>query len=78
MDVIWTYRARQRLKEIYHYIAEDQRGNAAKWIDRIIKRGDSTREKPWMGRMVPEYKDDTIREILQGDYRIIYHPVSTS
>ena len=72
MDVIWTHRARRRLQEIYDYIANDQPQNAEKWINHLIERGHKTAEQPWMGRMVPEYEEETIREVLQGDYRIIY------
>ena len=72
MDVIWTHRARRRLKEIYDYIAQDQLQNAEKWIDRVIKRCDYTAEEPWLGRVVPEYEEENIREVLQGDYLIFY------
>ena len=72
MEVIWTDRARLRLKENYDYIAQDQQQNARNWVDRLIKRGDDIGEQPWAGRRVPEYDEDTIREVFQGDYRVIY------
>ena len=72
MEVIWTERARYRLREIYDHIAKDQPRNAVRWVDQLIKRGDSVGDQPWVGRMVPEYQDETIREVFQGDYRIIY------
>lgn len=72
MKVVWTRRAKFRLQEILEYIAEDQPRNAEHWVDRLIERGDSVGDQPMMGRMVPEYHDDTIRELLEGDYRIIY------
>lgn len=78
MDVLWTDRARLRLKEIYDYIALDQPGNASHWVGRLIKRGDSIGDQPWAGRRVPEYEDDTIREVFLGDYRIIYEITSSS
>jgi toxin ParE1/3/4 len=72
MDVIWTHRAKRRLKEIKDYIAQDQPQNAEKWIDRILERGNNLVEQPRIGRIVPEYEVKTIREVLLGDYRIIY------
>ena len=69
MDVIWTDRVRFRLKEIYDYIARDQPQNARNWVDQLIKRGDSVGEQSWAGRQVPEYEEETIREVFQGDYR---------
>lgn len=76
MDVIWTDRARLRLKEINAYIARDQPRNAKQWVDRLIKRGDAVGEQPWAGRTVPEYEEETIREVFLGDYRIIYEIAS--
>lgn len=72
MRVIWTPRAQQRLQEIHDYIAQDQPANARRWIERILMRGEQLGEQPRSGRVVPEYQRETIREIFEGDYRIIY------
>ena len=72
MKVAWTRRSLYRLRQILDYIAKDQPRNAAHFVDRLIQRGDSIGEQPRRGRVVPEYQDDTIREVLDGDYRIIY------
>lgn len=72
MRVAWTQRAMYRLQQILAYIAQDQPGNAERFVNRLIDRGDSLGEQPRSGRMVPEYRDRTIREVSEGDYRIIY------
>lgn len=72
MKVVWTLRAKYRLQQILEYIAEDQPVNAERWVNKLIDRGDSLQELPERGRMVPEYYDPEIREILEGAYRIIY------
>ena len=72
MRVVWTARARRHLQEIYDYIAADQPENATRWAARVLARGEQIGEQPRTGRVVPEYKRDTIREIFEGDYRIIY------
>ena len=72
MDVVWTHRARQRLVDVYDYIAQDQPQNARNWLTRLIEHADSIGDQPWIGRKVPEYDNDVIREIFEGDYRIIY------
>lgn len=72
MKVVWTRRARYRLQQILEYIAEDQPVNAERWVNMLIDRGDSLKDLPERGRMVPEYHDPEIREILEGAYRIIY------
>jgi toxin ParE1/3/4 len=72
MKVIWTPRAQQRLQEIHDHIAKDQPGNATRWIASVLDRGEQIGDQPRSGRVVPEYQRETIREILEGDYRIIY------
>jgi plasmid stabilization system protein ParE len=72
MKVIWTPRAQQRLQEIHNHIAQDQPGNATRWIARVLDRGEQIADQPRSGRMVPEYGRETVRETFEGDYRIIY------
>ncbi len=72
IKVVWTYRARGRLQDIYEKIAEDQPSNADQFLDQLIERGDSLTEQHFRGRMVPEYENPTIREVFEGEYRIIY------
>lgn len=72
MKVIWTPRAQQRLQELYDHIAQDQPINADRWIVRMLDRGEQIGDQPRSGRIVPEDQRDTVREIFEGDYRIIY------
>lgn len=72
MRVVWTARAQLRLQEIHDYIAQDQPLNAQRMINRLISRGDQIGRHPRSGRIVPEYRQDDIREIIEGAYRIIY------
>lgn len=72
MKVIWTPRAQQRLQELHDYIAEDQPINATRFVERLLSRGEQIGDQPRSGRVVPEYQRETIREVLEGDYRLIY------
>ena len=72
MRVVWTERALLRLQQIQGYIAEDQPKNAQRWIARLLDRGDSLSDQPHRGRPVPEYPVAEVREVREGDYRIIY------
>lgn len=72
MRVVWTERALLRLQQIQDYIAEDQPKNAQRWITRLFDRGDSLIDQPHRGRPVPEYPNAEVREVREGDYRIIY------
>ena len=72
MKVIWSREAIERLKEIDAYISQDAPENAARFIDRLLSRGDQLGEFPHSGRKVPEYGLDDYREVIEGSYRIIY------
>ena len=72
MNVVWTERALLRLQHIQNYIAEDQPANALAWVNRVLERGDTLSDQPHRGRPVPEYPTAEVREVREGDYRIIY------
>ena len=72
MKVIWTPLAQRRLQEIHDYIAKEQPVNARRWMERVLSHGERIGEQPRIGRLVPEYQRETIREVFEGDYRIIY------
>lgn len=72
MKVVWTAEAIERLKEIDAYISQDAPATAAHFIDLLLKRGDSLAEFPQSGRKVPEYDLEDYRELIEGNYRIIY------
>ena len=72
MEVAWTRRSIYRLEQILEHIAKDQPDDAMRFINRLVERGESVGQQFRRGRVVPEYQDDTIREIFEGDYRIIY------
>jgi len=42
-------------------------------VDRLTRRSQQISAYPLSGRIVPEYEIDTIREVIEGPYRIIYH-----
>ncbi|NJK87586.1 MAG: type II toxin-antitoxin system RelE/ParE family toxin [Bacteroidales bacterium] len=37
-----------------------------------MSKGSDLIENPFIGRIVPEFSDPTIRELIEGNYRIIY------
>jgi plasmid stabilization system protein ParE len=72
MKVIWTPLAIERLQEIDAYISQDSPANAANFISLPFERGDSLAEFPNSGRKVPEYDREDYRELIEGNYRIMY------
>jgi addiction module RelE/StbE family toxin len=71
--VIWSDPAKKDLRQIFDYISKDSIHYAREVIDELITKTDDLEEFPNMGRMVPEIKDTSIREIVIYSYRIIYH-----
>jgi addiction module RelE/StbE family toxin len=72
VKIIWTQRSLTDLKSIAEYISKDSVKYASLTIDRIINVTKYIVPNPRIGRMVPETKNDKIREIIFGNYRIIY------
>ncbi len=72
MKIIWSPLAIDRTTEIAEYIAMDNPPAAKKWIDLIFQEVESLVSSPQMGRVVPEIGSKQIRELIIGNYRIIY------
>jgi toxin ParE1/3/4 len=72
MAVIWSRRAREDLAAIFRFIASDDRAAAARWVARLIERGESLAALPRTGRVVPELGRGDLRELVVRTYRIVY------
>ena len=70
--ISWTALAIEDLRNIYDYILKDSKIYADRIIEKIISRVDQLANFPKSGRVVPEFENDSIRELIQGNYRIIY------
>lgn len=68
----WSELSFERITEIGNYIALDAPVAADKWIDEILSKEVMILANPNIGRMVPEYKSKMIRELIVGNYRLIY------
>lgn len=72
MRVHWTQNAVNHLTSIYEYISLNSHTYAKSMVDRITRRSEQLAAQPKSGRMVPEYYQDDIREVIEKPYRIIY------
>lgn len=72
MRVRFSDEALAKLRAIHAYIAQDSPKNAAGMIDRITRCAERTGDVPRLGRKVPEYNLDTLRQAMERPYRIIY------
>lgn len=72
MKIQWTEPALSDLENIRDYISRDSEYYAARFIERIIEAVEGLEKLPKMGRSVPEAEEESIREVLLHNYRIIY------
>jgi toxin ParE1/3/4 len=72
MKIIWSPLAIDRATEIAEYIAQDNPSAATKWVENIFTKVQLLKSAPKSGRMVPETHREDIRELIYGNYRIIY------
>ncbi len=72
----WTGQSISDLKNIFDYISIDSRKYAAIHIKRIREKAKLLNAHPRLGRIVPEIDDENIRELIFGNYRIIYRLVN--
>jgi addiction module RelE/StbE family toxin len=70
--VIWTYDGLNSLEEIVSFISKDSVYYASNFIKNVLTRIDNLLDFPNIGRVVPEYNNPNIREIIYQNYRIVY------
>ncbi|PSQ80127.1 MAG: hypothetical protein BRD46_04940 [Bacteroidetes bacterium QS_8_68_15] len=68
----WRPQALKDLEEIEAYYERVAPDYAAFFVEQVFYKADQLERFPRMGRMVPEIKDEAIRELIYRDYRIIY------
>ncbi len=72
VKVIWTEYAIEDLRLIHEYISKDSKRYADRFIEKLFERVDQLESFPKSGRVVPEFNSDSIRELIEGNYRIVY------
>ena len=72
----WLKSAKLDLKEIYEFIALDSKRYARFQVEKIQKKTDILKEGNLVGKKVFEINHENLRELIEGDYRIIYRTIS--
>jgi toxin ParE1/3/4 len=72
MRVVWTEQAFLRLAEIEDFVSRDNPQAAVKLVTRLIDKAGALTKFPQMGRQVPEIPGSDLRELIDGNYRIVY------
>lgn len=73
MKIVWSPLDVKRASEIVDYISQDKPLAADNWINTVFTKVDQLKANPEIGRIVPEIKELQFRELIYGNYRIIYH-----
>lgn len=71
-EVRWTEAAADDLEGIGSYIGKDSPSYAAAFIREAIEASKSLGTLAERGRVVPEWSDESVRELMIGNYRLIY------
>lgn len=69
--IFWTEPAIDDLDDVHHFIAKDSVVYANAVILEIMNTVDRLQDFPDSGKLVPDF-DQSSRELLVGNYRIIY------
>ena len=72
MKITWSPLAVEQVRDIASYIALDKPSVAVQWAEKIFNSVERLSEFPNSGRIVPEINKNEIREIVNGNYRVIY------
>ena len=70
--VVWSSVSRDDLRDIVRYISRDSPPRAQAFALRLIASVDRLQEQPESGRMVPEFRLRSIREVIFRPYRIVH------
>jgi plasmid stabilization system protein ParE len=71
-QVIIAPSAQTDLADIVRYIAQHNSDAAARLGFELITRTESLADFPEIGRMVPEFRQPNLREVVCRSYRVIY------
>ncbi|MBI5857462.1 MAG: type II toxin-antitoxin system RelE/ParE family toxin [Sphingobacteriales bacterium] len=75
-EIKFTVQAIDDLADIAAYISKESVYYAGLQIEKLIGRTDILTDFPKIGRVVPELNVKSIREIIEGNYRIVYRIVN--
>ncbi|HKB44990.1 MAG TPA: type II toxin-antitoxin system RelE/ParE family toxin [Chitinophagaceae bacterium] len=76
VEVKFTEQAITDLDDIAEYITRDSSFYAGMQVHKLILKTDILEQFPKVGRIVPELRNKFIRELIEGNYRIVYRIVN--
>ena len=76
VQIIWTDSALQDLNDIGDYISKDSTHYAEITVVRLFESVDILESYPFIGVKSPDFGNESIRQIVKGDYRIVYQIIN--
>src|SRR5215469_12687611 len=70
--IVFTKPAIADLEGLVKFISKDNPQAAERFGYAIIERTENLRDFPFIGRVVPEFKIENVRELVHRPYRIVY------
>ena len=71
-EIRWTLAAAEDVQLLEQWIARDSPLNAVDFTDRLIGAVEPLADYPLIGRVVPEFNRESLRELIFRGYRIVY------
>ncbi|MEK7264131.1 MAG: type II toxin-antitoxin system RelE/ParE family toxin [Bacteroidota bacterium] len=72
VEVVWTSQALEDVDEIAKYIERDSPQYARITTQKIFHSVERLKQFPHSGRIIPEFGNELWREVIMGNYRIMY------
>ncbi|HAK97594.1 MAG TPA: type II toxin-antitoxin system RelE/ParE family toxin [Planctomycetes bacterium] len=72
VSLTWAPTARQDFRQLLSYIAEANPAAARMFGRKLLETVGQLREFPQSGRVVPEFGDANLREVIRKPCRIVY------
>jgi plasmid stabilization system protein ParE len=72
VTLLWSDRAITDLEQIADFIALDSPAGATSFVTKVVEAVSTLQAFPEAGRVVPEYGESSLRELIFRNYRIVY------
>lgn len=71
-QIIFSPRSQRDLRNIRRYISCDSFQRAERFCQKLVTKTGMLEVHPEIGRAIPNFNNPNIREIIVGNYRVIY------
>jgi toxin ParE1/3/4 len=72
VEVIWTQNATEEIVNIAEYLEQYSKYYAETIVKKLYSKVNVLRQHPKIGRVIPEMQNEIYRELIEGNYRIMY------